>query len=119
MRQARERCGDGGFLPCFLDDCRCDRLPHGDSTADEIVEHSGIDRFRWTAPCQPHPDAFARLYDAVHVRRIRLDAEVACGGALEEKPRRGAEFRRDRVAFVAPSTELARDREIARDAIDR
>ena len=87
--------------------------------ADEIVEHAGVDRLGSTAASDPHEVTVVGVDDAVHVRRVGGDPEIARRRALEQEPRLGAELRGDGVALVAPGAEPALGGKRACDAIER
>ena len=93
--------------------------PVRDASADEIVEHPGIDRLRRTAPCDPHQRLVAAADETIDVHGVGVHAEVARGRALEQEPRRCAEFGGDGVALVAPRGEQTFGCERARDSFER
>ena len=112
-------CGDGRvdacFFPRFLDDRPFDRRARGDAAADQVVEHAGIDRLRRAAAREPHADAVVRANEAVDVRGVGVDAEIAGGRALELEQRRRVELRAHGVALVAPGGEGAFARQLCSD----
>ena len=118
LRARGERGIDSRFLEGLLDDRLGDGLSSGDPAANEIVEQAGIDRLLGTAPRDPHPGR-ATFDEPVDVSGVRMNAEVACSGALEQKPRLRSECRRDRVTLIAPGRKRTLGGERAGDAVER
>ncbi len=114
-----ERCIDPRFLERLLDHRFGDGLSNGDPAADEVVEHAGIDRLLGAAPREPHSGRATVGDEAVDVSGVGMDTEVACSGALEQKPRRQPESWRDGVTLIAPGRQHTLGGERAGDAVER
>jgi hypothetical protein len=93
--------------------------PSANASADQIVELAGIDRLRRAAPCDPHLGVVFATDETVDVRRVSADAEVACGRALDEEPRRLAQCGAHFVSLVAPRGEAAFGFQRAGDNLQR
>ncbi len=106
------------FLPRLLDHGVGNALAGRDTATDKVIEHPGIDGLGIAAACEPHRERPALVDQSVDVRGERVHPEIACGGTLEQEPRRGAERGSDRVALVSPRREGPFGGQYTRHAIE-